>query len=523
MLTREQIQQNIEALEKQGASQSEIQEWLNTLPKPKPVQEQPQKRDGFISTFGNAVKNQEPQFKASEGGAGTLLPNIAKTFGNIPSSAVNLGRAIVAPVNPFDTEHPLNIGSNIVKGAQALSGIVKDRGVVQGAKDVVGGFVDTGKGVLNSISTGAKNAWQNPAQAVSDVAKVGIEDPLLIPSLLYGGQKVVADGAGDAIAKIARPVTRGTDTSLSKIGLEVGDLAKRLTTKSEKQIESTIVNRFEKGVKPTLPSRANPRAVADYRDDIVQAVKTINENKPNLSLSDEVGEKIAGQNPKTLQQLSEAIEQTKKSIFTKYDDLATQAGEAGLKVDLKPIADELDGVIQNRALEITSPSSIKYAEELKDRLIKNGRLDAKTTQDVIQNYNKSLEAFYRNPNYDTASKAAIDAMIANRMRQALDEGINGLTGAQYGALKQQYGALKTVERDVIKAALRDARRNTKGLIDFTDVLSGGDVVNGLLTLNPGLIAKGATQKAIATFYKYLNDPNRAIEKMFIEIENLPVK
>ena len=32
---------------------------------------------------------------------------------------------------------------------------------------------------------------------------------------------------------------------------------------------------------------------------------------------------------------------------------------------------------------------------------------------------------------------------------------------------------------------------------------------------------GLTQKGIATFYKYLNNPNRAIEKMFKMAEKLP--
>lgn len=66
MLTREQIQANIEALEKQGASQSEIQEWLNSLPKQSsaPQPEQP-KKEGILKKVGKALISSELKFGQS--------------------------------------------------------------------------------------------------------------------------------------------------------------------------------------------------------------------------------------------------------------------------------------------------------------------------------------------------------------------------------------------------------------------------------------------------------------------------
>lgn len=215
------------------------------------------------------------------------------------------------------------------------------------------------------------------------------------------------------------------------------------------------------------------------------------------------------------------MEQTKKAIFEKYDTLAKQTGKAGVTIPVSPISKELDSVIGNKALALTNPKAIQYAKELQDRLSSTGELDATTAQEVVQNYNKSLEAFYRNPTYDTASQAAIDAMVANNMREVLDQRISSLTGSEYAALKGQYGSLKSIERDVIKAALRDSRKNVKGLIDFTDIFSGGQLVHGILSLNPATISQGLTAKAIAAFYKHLNDPNRAIKNMFDAASKLP--
>lgn len=66
MLTRLQIQDNIDALEQQGASHDEIQEWLDSLPKQSAtvVAEAP-KKDGILKTLGKAVISSELKFGKS--------------------------------------------------------------------------------------------------------------------------------------------------------------------------------------------------------------------------------------------------------------------------------------------------------------------------------------------------------------------------------------------------------------------------------------------------------------------------
>jgi len=480
-----------------------------------------------------------PSFPASKTGQVSDVPtNIAKTFGNIPSSARNLIRSVIAPVNPLDTENPLNIWANIAKGGEALYDIFKTAGYTGGIEAIAGGVAETlGKGRDLAKGIVDKVSGMSPADIVEKVATTVIEDPLLIPSLIYAPSKIRGTGVTeDAISKVAKPFVGGADTSMAtlipKTKEVVSETVKNLTQKSEAQIESAIVKKFEKGVKPLLPAKTTPNLLENYREDIVSGIKTIKENKLNLKYADEVGnaEVVVGKSPETLQQLTDAIEQTKKTIFTKYNEATKQSGKAGLTIETAPISMELESVISNEALKISNPEAIKYAQDLQKRLanfdidgnfIDFKKLDPSITQDVIQNYNKSLEAFYRTPTYDTASRAAIDAMVANKFRQALDEGVTSLTGTEYQVLKNQYGSLKAIERDVIKATLRDARKNVKGLIDFTDILSGAQVVSGLLTLNPATLAQGLGARAIKEFYKYLNNPNRAIKAMFQEAEKLP--
>lgn len=390
------------------------------------------------------------------------------------------------------------LGGAFGAGTQALIGAGKVA-LPQLAEDAIGGTV---KAVANPVIE------SQPVQSA-----IGVYE-----SASPRTQRNISAGT-----EILSTLPIGVAPRVAKTGLKVADDLTEQAIKAfeptTKSIEKKVIEQFQKGVKPRINAKMTPNQATKFENDIVNAARTIDTNKANLSFVDELGEKITGRNPQTLSELSDALEQTKKQVFSDYDSLAQQAGNEGLKINTNNIAKELDTVISNEALQITNPQAIGYARELKDRLSFR-ELDASTVQDVIKNYNESLQAFYRNPTYDTASKASIDAMIANQMRQQLDEGITSLTGAQYQSIKNKYGSLKSVEKDIIKAALRDARKNNKGLLDYTDILTGGDIITGLATMNPAVLARGGVSRGIKEFYKYLNSPNRAVKKMFESAERL---
>ncbi len=488
------------------------------------VQPEPTKEPGVLgSIFSKETLKGEPSFKADVE-TGKVLPNVARTFGNIPSSAF----ALATPVNPFNVESPINIGGAAVRGFTKGKDIIEEKGALGGAKQIGSSFLDLlGKGfkapgeayIKYLESTGylskedmsvdpsklIQTSFTKPAEFI---AKTAIEDPLLIPSFMFGGGAVKGK---DIISKTARPTI--------EVAEDVAKTVADLTRKSEAQINNTIIKKYKKGVTPLLHGKTTLGTAARYDKNIITAAKTIEENKPKLQFTDELGDVVKeGKTPVTLNELAQSLEQTKKSIFSQYDELATKAGDKGLEIKLDGIADQLDEFIANKALQLTSPKTITYAEALKERLEGIGKLDAKTAQEAIQNYNKSLEAYYRNPSYDAASQATLDAMIVNKMRETLDKGITGLTGEQYQTLKNKYASLKSIERDVLKANLKEARKSSKGLIDYTDIFSAGEAVAGIMSLNPALFAKGAAQKGIATYYKYLNSKNKAIRDMFRAVE-----
>lgn len=285
--------------------------------------------------------------------------------------------------------------------------------------------------------------------------------------------------------------------------------------------DSAVLDRYNRAIKPGVAGRANAGQIADSNARVVTGLKAIAENKAGLEFTDSEGEVVKGETPRTVDQLSQAIAQTKAAIFDKYDALARAAGDQGVTIEGPEIAKELDSVVNSKSLQLVNPRAIQYAQDLQARLTKMGPIDAKTAQDVIQHYNASLKAFYRNPTYDTASQAAIDATVANQMRAKLDAGITGATGEQYGALKSQYGALASMEKDVARRAMVWGRQNAGGSLasNISNFASGAELVRGLVTMNPADIAVSGTLKGIQMYMKYLNNPDVGVVKIFDQLNS----
>lgn len=330
----------------------------------------------------------------------------------------------------------------------------------------------------------------------------------------------------EAVINIAGVVPIGKGASITKDAVKTGvKKVEKAVTPSPITIEDLnkrIDYGYSKAVKPSMAGVKTTAQSQQLQQKAREAIKTIVDNKANLQFVDADGIQLDKgiKTPETLAEFRDAIDQTKQNIFTQYNALAK---ESGARVDLTPIAEELQKVQSNPTIVDLNPQVAVYAKTRAEALNARGSYSTEEAQEAIKTLNNSLDAFYRNPTYENASKAAIDALIANNMRKSLDDVIETTTEGGYQQLKNKYSALKAIEKDVVNAAIRDARKNVKGLIDYSDILSGGQVVSGILTLNPATIGTGLAQKGIATWYKSLNDPNRAVKKLFDTVEKSNAK
>lgn len=288
----------------------------------------------------------------------------------------------------------------------------------------------------------------------------------------------------------------------------------------DRDTSRAIKRGVNKAVRPSVVKKSTSSQVKRYFKQAESAIEEIVKNQDNLNLIDDMGKRTEGL-PKTLDQFSQAIEQTKRNVFAEYDTLAKQADRASaIGIDLVETSKKLDSVIDNTVLKDLSPETIKYAEMRAESLQGRGNYTAIETQEAIQMLNQTLEQFYRDPSPDMKGRALVDSVIANDLRTQLDAAIQKTTGKEYSALKKKYGDLKSLESDVTKRSIVDARKNNKGLIDFSDILSGHQVIKGMITKDPVSFTAGVGMKGISKYYKMLNDPNHIVKNMFSEVEKL---
>lgn len=422
--------------------------------------------------------------------------------------------------------------TGVEQGAQTFQSGV-DKGTFKGTIEATGGLLRT---ALRTTGAVAGSAFAPIVEApiikplTEKVVGKVLENPE-IKSVLSKATELAKQypNASKDIQNIIDITTLGGGGAAEKPLIQegkavIGDVAqgvKIALTPSEEAIQSKVVSLFNKSIKPT--AKKTIAQGQKYENDTLKALKTIKTNANDLNIEDATGEIITGRTPQTINELAQGVDQTKKIVFTQYDNLAKQAGTSGAVIDAKPIAEEVLKVAQNKALQITNPEVVKYAEGWAERLKGLDVLDTETTQAVIQNLNNNLQAFYKNPTYEAASKVAVDAGVVNNFRQSLDKAIEGATGEQYQVLKNQYAALKAIENDVTRAAMRDARKNVKGLLDYSDIFTSGQMLSGILSLNPAMFTKGAIERGFKEYIKFLNDPNRAIKNIFDKLDINPAK
>jgi len=288
---------------------------------------------------------------------------------------------------------------------------------------------------------------------------------------------------------------------------------KMVTQNTPEQVEQQIARFYNKAVKPSVAGKMTISQANKAIGNQIVAISLINKNAPKLKFQTDAGLEV-GRVPQTMQELADSVLQTKKGIFEQYNKLATASNQAGGKVELTSIADELNKIASNPVVLDNEPAVAKYAQNLANSYRARGEYDVLTTQDVIKLYNDRLSNFYKNPTPDYTSKAVVDAMVANKLREMTDLVIEQTKGKGYAELKKQYGALKSIEKEVVHRAIVDARKNTKGLIDFADIASAAQLINFVISGNVVALAQSATMKGMTAYYKYLNSTNLSLKKMF---------
>lgn len=275
---------------------------------------QPEKFGPGTSTItGQPIDEQVPS---------TAPPTMRATPDNdgfIKRSATDIGQRLqniaAEPLN-FQSvatlRQPLHVAGQLAGGVNDILG-----------EALVSGFRALPEGAREGITGAVRSAGETrPGQAVRRAAGfVGEKYGQLSEAYPEEVKDIEATAniltAGLA-AKGLRPVAKEGKAIAS-------DLTSMVTTKTQgsrdRAIKRIVKTGINKGVKPTVAGKYTYTQGSKYLDSADEAVRAITRNKGSLQLADDAGNIVSGELPKSLNQFSQAIEQTKRQVFQQYNDL----------------------------------------------------------------------------------------------------------------------------------------------------------------------------------------------------------
>lgn len=282
-----------------------------------------------------------PTFKANTDGS--MISNVAKTIGNIPSSAARLAKGAV--VSPFVSAF------NVVKD---VGGSVKEKGFMGTAKDIASGFNTLVNETAGKAYTGAQNFAKDfnndptgtLGKGIEKIAKVGIEDPLFVPSLFYGGKKVGI--TGDVVQSTARPVIK----EATALASEATALASDITKLSK--VEKLAPNVLKKDV-TALRSEKITEGLMEQNNRLKTVGNSFNENTIQRKLPDGSVSIVTPAQTFAKYNITPKVE--KGSI--NMGDWVTGQGELG---KMKNLIEESDASITSLLKEKGKPVSLESFE-----------------------------------------------------------------------------------------------------------------------------------------------------------------
>jgi len=415
---------------------------------------------------------------------GRKIANYLTEMGNnIPGNALDIAKGVGNVIT-----HPIETATNLSE----LSG-----GAAQSlAKEI--------PGVRNLIpDTMEQDRFDQARRRVSESLMNTIDDPGRIADFVkekpVDSALIALTGAG-GLKSMVRTTPLSIDTAIGR----------------------TVNKAFDIGINPANTNRLTPLQRTKYRMKAKTGVEAIAENKNNLILTDaETGLPRSGALPENLHQFTEAIDQTKRIVFEEYNELAKQAGKQGVTVDLQPIYDELMNIADNANVKKFAPQIGKYARKRAKEIIDEGTsIDVMAAQESLQLLNKTLEPFWKNPTFETVSRARIESLVAANLRKQLDDVIMNATGSEYSQLKKTYGSLKSIEKDVNMRHNAEVRKTHKGYSPLNDTLSSAAVIHGILSTNAPLVGAATAYKTLKWYNKWRYAPDKMVKDMFRNTEKL---
>lgn len=255
-------------------------------------------------------------------------------------------------------------------------------------------------------------------------------------------------------------------------------------------------------------------------DDIFRAVKpsiTVDRDKKAIrtvlnSANDELVSR--GFKPSNLKEYADNLLETRKQVWS---EIESKIGSGdGLKIDLKPITDELMSMANDSNLLRVDKTVAERIKNMATSLMSEGdKISIPDAEALKQFINAELKGAFGKFNLSNAEQNA-RKIITKRIGEQLDDYLSNIPG-EFQSLKNKYGALRQTEDDVLKRLVVFERQNPQSLVESFSKISGvGNILKGFVPGGGGIssIANGVGELALGQIQKRANDANLLVKNAF---------
>lgn len=220
----------------------------------------------------------------------------------------------------------------------------------------------------------------------------------------------------------------------------------------------------------------------------------------------------------------QAAKLAKQSIWGQISQRLQMAGHAGATIDGNEIADAMVNSIDKRTAA-QNPGLVKKIQALADTYRRP--MSVEDAEDYLQSTNADLNSYYAK-NKVSRQVAQNDPETAYKLaegdalRDALYRKLDTISGPGAAQLKQAYGSLTNVEKELYGRQLIALRQNPVSLAEQLSTARGvGKIAKGILPIpgvfNPGDVAEGLQTVGAAHYLKGRNLPDALITRAFEKI------
>ncbi len=382
------------------------------------------------------------------------------------------------------------------------------------------------RSVGEPITKAVTEAIKNPLGVPEKLLRFGLEHPTETALTVAPG----LGKAGEVLSRIGLPTAGKIVSTTGRIINPVTPVekvaGKAIGMFKSPTLEQAVETGMKKGTRYAFGGKATRRMEEGFLKDSNDAVRSIISNKPSLEFSTPSGEVVRGKLPITVAEFDQTITQGLQNTFTKSNTLTKLAETKGGMVKPTGLVQELRTLASKSFVQDTRKPLANAASELADSIearIKKGGYTPLETEQEIAALNNELHSYYNTPGFKDEAMMRLKAAQANHLRRDLDSVVSKLTGTEYQPLKNEYHALRSIQDDVHKKSIVEARRANKGFFDLGNIFSWYHIFYGAMTGGGSQVVAGLGTRALATWYKWMNSPNRAVSRMFKQAEKVMAK